>query len=437
MLHVGLIYSGIVVPKKLPNFGSTDKGKAEAKIEQPLAAFPKDSQGKDSPVASRAKNALKKISSTWKDMDATKRNSYVLTLNTVAGNTEKFANAGEDPITAIQGGINIVGALASFAGPVGQVVSVVASFVSAILGLFNKGSKQAPDVTAMVREEIRTALDDMREEDMKNQAVGNLLGIQNGLEYLDGFETELQEPISTKEGNTLLKAINVKDGTVFMGTFSSFLNTWADVKDTKRAAKVMNLINAFASLCNLKDLTIQRVINLIPLDVHPEERNNINGLSQRREGLFESQKILYQKFYSLDTSSKVVTLYDPQAHDNFHAYAKALGITTFPDLYPGLRCIKNKNNNYVEWRSVQTSELPYPYLKLTDGTPKCTWRIVNHGNDLVSVFTKEGSFKDHWLTYCVDRKNVFGRKDLPFLALHPNDARLWKMEDYNGGKMYV
>ena len=37
-------------------------------------------------------------------MDATKRNSYVLTLNTVAGNIEKFANAGEDPITAIQGG---------------------------------------------------------------------------------------------------------------------------------------------------------------------------------------------------------------------------------------------------------------------------------------------------------------------------------------------
>ena len=83
----------------------------------------------------------------------------------------------------------------------GQVVSVVASFVSAILGLFNKGSKQAPDVTAMVREEIRSALDDMR-EDMKNQAVGNLLGIQNDLEYLDGFETKLQEPISTKDVNT-------------------------------------------------------------------------------------------------------------------------------------------------------------------------------------------------------------------------------------------
>ena len=80
------------------------------------------------------------------------------TLQSAASNIDKFANAGDDPIGAVQGALNMVGQFAALAGPKSHIVAVALSFVSGFLSLFGAGGKKKKSIGQIVREEIDEAL---------------------------------------------------------------------------------------------------------------------------------------------------------------------------------------------------------------------------------------------------------------------------------------
>ena len=64
------------------------------------------------------------------------------TLQSAASNIDKFANAGDDPIGAVQGALKMVGQFAALAGPKSQICAVALSFVSGFLSLFGAEGKK-------------------------------------------------------------------------------------------------------------------------------------------------------------------------------------------------------------------------------------------------------------------------------------------------------
>ena len=94
------------------------------------------------------------------------------TLQAAASNIEKFAKAGDNPLGAVQGAINMVAKFAALAGPTGQIVSVALSFVSGFLSLFGAGEKKKKSVGEIVKEEIDAALDKYYEKTLSNDANG-------------------------------------------------------------------------------------------------------------------------------------------------------------------------------------------------------------------------------------------------------------------------
>jgi hypothetical protein len=94
------------------------------------------------------------------------------TLQSAASNIGKITKAGDDPLGAVQGAINMVAQFAALAGPTGQIVSVALSFVSGFLSLFGAGGKKKKSVGEIVREEIEAALDKYYEKTLSNEANG-------------------------------------------------------------------------------------------------------------------------------------------------------------------------------------------------------------------------------------------------------------------------
>ena len=86
-----------------------------------------------------AKNGLTKLKGKWNNIPFGDRAVMKQTLQAAASNIGKFANAGSDPIGAIQGALNMVAQFAALAGPKGQILSVALSFVSGFLSLFGGG----------------------------------------------------------------------------------------------------------------------------------------------------------------------------------------------------------------------------------------------------------------------------------------------------------
>ena len=122
--------------------------------------------------ASGAKQGLINLESKWNNIPFGDRAVVTQTLQSAASNIEKFANAGDDPLGAVRGAIDMVAQFAALAGPKGQIVSIALSFVSGFLSLFGSGGKQQKSVGQIVREEIEEALAEHYEKSLSNEAQG-------------------------------------------------------------------------------------------------------------------------------------------------------------------------------------------------------------------------------------------------------------------------
>ena len=93
--------------------------------------------------ASSAKTGLAGLKSKWTSLPFGDRNGLMGAMDVAASQIGKFANAGDDPVGAVQAAITMVSSLAIAAGPMGMVANVALNFVSGLLSLFRaRGKKQ-------------------------------------------------------------------------------------------------------------------------------------------------------------------------------------------------------------------------------------------------------------------------------------------------------
>lgn len=128
---------------------------------------------------SRAKNGLKELENKWLQTPETRRGEIAGALNTAAGKLQKFANAGEDPVGAIRGAVEIIATFSGLAGPYGQIIGVALNFISGFLSLFGKGPSSPKPVSEVVREEIEK----WYSRDLSNQAEGAIFAFQKSKSF--------------------------------------------------------------------------------------------------------------------------------------------------------------------------------------------------------------------------------------------------------------
>ena len=183
-----------------------------------------------------AKQGLTKLKQKWNQVPFGEREPVVATLQEAASNIASFANAGDDPIGAIQGAINMVGQFAALAGPTGGIVSVALSFVSGFLSLFGMGGEETKSNGQIVREEIDEAFSQFYEKDLSNQARGIAKTFDVSKAYVDSL-AQSGRKLTVHEAGSLERNVPLYLGLGFMGTLSSEIERLQNAneqKDVKR-----------------------------------------------------------------------------------------------------------------------------------------------------------------------------------------------------------
>ncbi len=122
--------------------------------------------------ATGAKKGLDKLKSQWDEISFGDRAVLTQNLQAAASNIGKFTRAGDNPLEAVKGAINMIAQFAALAGPTGQMISVALSFVSGFLSLFGAGGEKKKSVGEIVREEIDAALAQYYANALSNEARG-------------------------------------------------------------------------------------------------------------------------------------------------------------------------------------------------------------------------------------------------------------------------
>ena len=218
--------------------------------------------------ATGAKKGLTALKGKWNTLSFGDRAVMTQTLQSAASNIDKFAKAGDDPIGAVQGALNMVGQFAALAGPTGQIVAVALSFVSGFLSLFGIGGKKKKSLGQIVREEIDEALAQFYEQDLSNQARGIAKTFDVSKAYVDRL-AQSGNKLTVAQAGSLERNVPLYLGLEFMGTLSSEIERLLRANKRNEAKKTLRYIELYAKMAVLKDVIIQEVATLLPDELEP------------------------------------------------------------------------------------------------------------------------------------------------------------------------
>ena len=155
--------------------------------------------------SSGAKSGLSGLRSKWGSLPFAERNGLMATMNVAAAQIGAIANAGDDPVGAVRGVINMVGALSVAAGPTGMIVNVALNFVSGLLSLFGIGGKKKQKTAGeIVREQIDEALDKYADRSLMEEAEGIMEMFDNSKAYVDSLVKHNRQLTVSEANHTLI-----------------------------------------------------------------------------------------------------------------------------------------------------------------------------------------------------------------------------------------
>ena len=315
------------------------------------------------------------------------------TLQSAASNIEKFANAGDDPIGAVLGALNMVGQFAALAGPEGQIVAVALSFVSGFLSLFGTGGKKKTSLGQILREELAQ----FYEQELRNQA----LGTAKTLDLLKAFVDTLAQSgnkLTNAQAQSLQINVPVYLGSPLMGTLQSEIERLLRANKRNEAKKTLRYIELYAKMAVLKDVIIQEVATLLPDELEP----NRQALFAAQIGLRDQQKNLIQFLragrFDKSHNKMAVNYFDPDVNLVTDAYMTAvLKIPDYDRSMAGIWCltpvIYGKRELPITWFRSHGRLMVENHPYITPYNEGCFWKLIPHGNHLYTVVNTYGGRK--------------------------------------------
>ena len=345
----------------------------------------KDAFAKLGRKATGAKEGLKKLREQWDQISFGDRATVVGTLQSAASNIEKFVKGGDDPIGAVQGALNMIGQFSALAGPEGQIVSVALSFVSGILSLFGAGAKKQKSMGQIVREEIDEALAQYYEQSLSNQArgVASLFDLSKG--YVDSLAQSGNET-TVEQAALVERNVPLYIGLSFMGTLASEIQRLVSTNKENEAKKTLKYIELYTKIAVLKDVILQEMAFLLPIELEPNRR----AMLKAQEILRGQQKKLIEFLRAGRVDTIVMNYFDPDVYMITDSYLTVvLKVPDYDRSLAGIWCltpsITGRKPLPTTWRRQYSSLMKYRNAYVTIGDEGCFWKLIPHGNHLFTI----------------------------------------------------
>ena len=333
--------------------------------------------------AAGAKKGLTELKGKWNQISFGDRAVMTQTLQAAASNIEKFANAGEDPLGAVQGALNMVAQFAALAGPTGQIVAAGLSFLSGILSLFGAGGEEK-SVGEIVREQIDEALGQFYQKDLSNQANGVVSTFDVSKAYVDHL-AQRGTKLTVAQAGSLERNVPMYLGLTFMGTLANEIESLLNANQRSDAKKVLKYIELYTNIAVLKDMILQETAFLLPDELEP----NREALLVAHTLLRNKQKRLFKFLYESDVGKIVIPYFDPDINQISDAYLNTvLQITNYDRSLAGIWCLTPRISGRaplpLTWSQNHGSlTRGHPYV--TEGNEGCFWKLVPHANHLFTI----------------------------------------------------
>ncbi|KAK3753820.1 hypothetical protein QZH41_005377 [Actinostola sp. cb2023] len=381
------------------------------------------------PLATRVRTKVTDLNTRWASMSSYDQTNAVATLGVVATNLEKFGDAGSNPIGAVQGAINIVGAISTFFGPVGQLVSIGLGFVSALLGLFGKGPKPK-SMQQLVREQIDEALDEFRDETLTDRASGMIRAFTVSKSYLDGAAVS-GEPLSENEMIIASTRVPMTQGSEFMGELATVIDRLLRENQKSDAKKCIKYCELYAQLAGLKDMMLTQMISMSS----PAMQNDINGLMGYKQAFREGTRLLLEPLYTTDFGQKIMPYFDPDLSVITDSYATAvLNLGTYDRSMAGYYCLEGPSSNGMAdlvWTTDNFLIRGKPFTKyVAKSNSNCYWKLVPHGSNIFSIVNKKDCDSNDrrcgWMLSWDSAGN-----DRAYINIDESDPVLWEINGHD------
>ena len=191
---------------------------------------------------------LKEIDKSLKEMKdpgnekLEKYGKVIKSITSATAAIPKFSTG--DPLQVTQGILDTVAAFAPLGGPVGEIVGLLASLVSGILGLFGSGG---PDPMNVILQEIKKMFEQYQRQEIMEKIHGTFEVLRHVHATMNGLE---ESGKFTKEDfMTLQTTVLDTTGVDCLGQVASFMNN--ELKNVEKVKEAEILLGIVRSYCQL------------------------------------------------------------------------------------------------------------------------------------------------------------------------------------------
>ncbi len=405
--------------KKSANFFSfLDPPLAMTKLDDAFNKLGADATG--------AKTGLSGLRSKWSSLPYGDRNALMISMNVAAAQIEKIANAGDDPVGAVRGVINMVGALSVAAGPMGQIANVAMNFVSGLLSLFGVGGKKKQKTMGeIVREQIDEALKKFADRSLMEEAEGIMEMFDNSKAYVDSL-VKYNRKLTVNEANMIANSVPLWQGLKFMGKLSGIILTLMKENEIGSSRKLLKYVEVYTNVAILKDMLLMETAMLMP------EELKIHGAAmlvvQRKMRI--KQKNWFKFLFEVDISKPAIHYYDPDKYPVTDSYLTTmLKVPNYDRSLAGTWCItphiSGKSLIPLGWSRVGENlfkKYNTPYL--TTERAGCFFKLIPHGNHLFTIQNNYGCPSNR---YCGQYVSFNIDKGKARATIEANDPVFWEI----------
>ncbi|KXJ13285.1 Toxin CaTX-A [Exaiptasia diaphana] len=388
---------------ELHDADTTRKTKLIAEIKTKLSTF-------SGPLSSRAKDSLSSLDRSWTSLSSNNKNRVLNTLGVVSSNIEAYGNAGEDPVSAMKAAINILASISSNFGPKGKLGSTAQGFVSALLGLFGKGTIPRT-FGEIVEETVNNTLEEYPDQELSRTSKKMISAFQRTKVHLDRA-AELRNPVNKKE-------VDESIGMAFMGGLANKIHTMFDDNTVADARKAIRYCEMYAQLEVYRDIILTQYMSMIPTTA--AWKKFLDVPISFRATFRKFAGLILGKLYAVDYDSMIMPYFDPDINDITDTYStKMLDLGKYDRSMTGLYCLRNQKDGRD---MVGASTITWTVNHLNK---YCQWKIVPHGNDTYSIFDKRGGCaRDSCQEFLSWKENG----DKAFALISPRDPVLWEIKE--------
>ena len=342
-------------------------------------------KGKLSKLGAKAKGAtqgLVKIREKWSKFSVADRAVLTEALQSSVTNVQTMAAFADDPLEAIKAGMDTIQQFSKLAGPSGQIVDEVLSFISGFISAF--GAEEEKSVGEVVREQIDEALAEFRDQSLQDEAKGIAHLFDASKHYVDSL-SQRNLTLTVAQSQMLATNVPLYGGLEFQGKLMGVIEDLIAANEREDGGKTLTYIELYCKLATVKDLLVTETAALLPEELAPNRDAMIYTMIQLRK----KQKNVLKFLFEADLKNNIMPWYDPDDYPATEKYLlDVLEVPNYPRRLNGIYCLGRSvggNMLTVNWERQDSRLMPNgrPYLDMAN--QDCFWKLVPHANSLYTI----------------------------------------------------